>query len=202
MPEFPPKGDLTGEQNKREIKRARRNEARYVAMQFKVANCTKWNEYDIQTFILSAKWFGKWKNYVEYDELINGHKRTTPSIHSASTTNGGTNSLTSYQHPGPIANDHLLLDQKEYFRDFSCPNSICNTVISDCFEENKDYYVISKQMWQYLHNKYGGMTIARNSIPVGPNGLRKVDLKFTRVILISSSHIGKDSVYKERKNIV
>ncbi|MDR3737317.1 MAG: DUSP domain-containing protein [Acidobacteriaceae bacterium] len=166
--DFPPKAPVPD--NKREAKRLRHREAKYVALQFKLANCTAWNARDRQAYILSAKWFSKWNKYVDFEELINKHKV------------GNNGPAEPVLHPGPIASKQLVMDPKEHFNHHSSPDALCNAVLQDYAEENKDFYVVSKELWEYIHKRYSGSTLVRYYIPTGVNGMTHLDLRLAKVL--------------------
>jgi hypothetical protein len=178
------------EKNKRELKRAKRREAKYAAMLLKTGNSTSWNEHDRQHYIMQSKWLSRWKKYVEYDEHVIKHKEGCKLVK----INSGNSQASTYPSPGPITNKQMMLDSKEYYHDFTCSDSIYNNILQDLLEMDKDYHIVSKELWEFLHEKYGGITVARNNIPVGPNGARRLDLKLTKVIQLNNS-LGKACVH-------
>jgi len=150
-------------------------EAKHIAKLFKTMNCTRWNNRDSARFIISAKWFAKWKAYIGYDEFIL----------KSSKGNSGTSMLfLNTTHPGPILNDKLLIDSKECLHDYACQSEICNTALRETAEENKDYYIVTSDIWNYLHNKYTGLAIPRKSISIGSNGSNYYELNLSKVILL------------------
>ena len=162
------------EVNKREAKRAKRREAKYVAMLLKVSSSTNWNAHDRTAYVLPTKWFSRWKKYVEYEEFVNKHKAAY----------FGAAGAPAIEHPGRITSEELLADTKEFFHNYSSPEAICNLVLRDFIEESKDYMILSKEIWNYLQKKYEGKSLVRYYINVGLNGNHKLDLKLSRVSLL------------------
>jgi hypothetical protein len=172
------------EASQKEIIRARTKEAKYIASLFKVMNGTKWGNHDKTRFIISAKWFSKWKAYVGYDELFTRARKNSSacSVHSNTTNHSSFHySFLSTPYPGSISNEILLADPSDSFHDFTCPTTICNTVLRDTAVEGKDFYIVTKDIWTFFHSNYGGLAIPRHVIPMGSNGESKIDLHLSRV---------------------
>lgn len=139
-----------------------KDEAAHVSSLFSVTTRTKWTFFDKEVFILPTKWFEKWKAYVNYD--------------------GGNNPpMEHIPPPGQISTQSLLLESKDYFHDFSCPNALSNHILRDSMEEKRDFYIVSKDIWEYLHSIYGGQPIQRNRIVIEHNGKTMLDLKLQKV---------------------
>ncbi len=173
LPEGSPGKDK--EINKREAKRAKRKEAKYVALLLKIGGSTNWNQHDRQSYLLPTKWLNRWKKHIEYEEFVNKHKAVHFGASSAAL------SSPAQDTPGPITCTEIMADSKEYFHNYSCPEALCNFVIKEGMEEGKDYLTISKELWKYLKNKYDGNPFARYQINIGNNGMKKLDLKLSRV---------------------
>lgn len=167
---FPPKTCVPD--NKREAKRLKRHEAKYVSLMFKVANCTAWNLRDRQAYVLPAKWFSRWEKYMEYDEPNNKHNKER--------TNGAETAMS----PGEINAKQLAMDPKEHFHHHASPDALCNVVLQPYMKENRDFYVVSKELWEYLSKKYSGASLMRYYIPMGFNGMTRLDLRLAKVLLL------------------
>ncbi len=127
---------------------------------------TRWTAFDPECYLLPADWFARWSDYVN--------------------TQTATKS-TLVPGPGPIDTSVLLSDSKEYYHNFSCHSAPCNNVIRESMEEGKDFYVVSRDIWSYLFNIYGGTPLKRENIYVGPNGRLKPDIKLEKVARLADS---------------
>lgn len=78
--------------------------------------------------------------------------------------------------PGPIVSENLLMNPNEY-----SPNSACKTILKKGIEKDKDFSIIPKELWDFLHNIYGGIPIERNVETIGPNSELLTDLYLIRV---------------------
>jgi hypothetical protein len=45
-------------------------EAKIVAEYFFLMNETNWNKFDDEFYVISRKWFDRWKDYVAYDYIV------------------------------------------------------------------------------------------------------------------------------------
>ena len=147
-------------------------QAQYIAEMFKILNNTHWNMYDQEYFLISTKWLCKWKQYVNYDDVVKSMENKS-DIKSLA--------LKSAPYPGPISNDTLILEQKDYFHDFNNIDSHYNMALRDNITKGKDFIIVSRSIWDYLHTKYGGMQIMRKQINIGVNGKAMVDYKLQKV---------------------
>ena len=149
-------------------------QAQYIAEMFKIMNNTRWNMYDQEYYILSNKWLTKWKQYANYEEVVKSieGKADLKSL-----------PLKPAPYPGPISNDTLVLEQKDYFHDFNNIDSHYNLALRDTVVKGKDFIIVSKSIWDYLHSIYGGLQIMRRQINVGVNGNLLVDYKLMKVTL-------------------
>jgi hypothetical protein len=170
-------------------------EAFEIGELFEVMNKTRWNMFDKEFYVLSAKWFAKWKNYVSYDSVQNQrlfkkehHQKRSQCKVKKKHAPGSADCLpaksNSQPHPGLIFNETLLMDSKDYFHDFSNPLSYNNLILKDNLQEGKDYYIVTKSIWKYLHNKYSGKEIVRYSVQYNPNGKVMIDISLQRVRFI------------------
>jgi len=124
---------------------------------------TRWTSLDRDCYIIPAKWFSRWDDYVKGSGDIKGLS--------------GAERLS----PGPIDNQSLLMDSKEYYHNYSCSAAACNHILRESLEENRDYYVVSREIWEYLFNTYGGLELRRENIYISPNGKTRPDIKLEKV---------------------
>jgi len=50
------------------------NEAFYIANLFLLMNTSLWNSFEDEYFVISNKWFDKWKSYVNFDYFMNNNE--------------------------------------------------------------------------------------------------------------------------------
>ena len=174
------------------------NEANDVAELFVINNETRWNIFDSTYYLISRKWFDRWKKYVNYDKSL--LKQTSKSIHKQKKS-FDTTTILMQDHPGPISNDALLIDQRDIFVDEKYPNAQINYILKDNMREERDYYVFPANIWDYLFGIYGGIAIPRYSVPTG-NGRQSIEIKLNKVnilyiLIIYNIVVGQISVHKE-----
>jgi len=51
------------------------HEAFYIANLFLLMNTTLWNSFEDEYYVLSNKWFDKWKSYVNFDYFMNNNEK-------------------------------------------------------------------------------------------------------------------------------
>lgn len=131
---------------------------------------------------MSAKWFDRWAAYVRFDRYFNMVKgRLTSAYYLPDPSGQHEQDYSAVAQPGPIDNQILLKESKEYYHNLYSQNAICNFALRDSLEENRDYYVVTRDIWDFLHKRYGGMTVRRESILLGRNGKLKPDINLERV---------------------
>jgi len=173
---------------KLEERRAKKREAKHVGALMKVWNNTLWSAKDIAFYIIPSRWFAKWKAYIDYDE-------------ARSFSQSGTNFAREPERPGPITYKELLAEDKEHLHNYSVPGRLRDKVIKSSAEEGRNYFVGSKELCEYLQEKYGGEGILRYQYEIGCNGLKRFYPKLVRV-KNTNNIIGKDYIYKEREDIM
>ena len=96
-------------------------------------------------YIIEYDWLQRWKEY--------------------------SNSAWEDDDPGPIANDLLLEDNENivYVEKEDSAFKDCYTkVLKDGLRENRDYYIVSPEIWNYLQAIYWGDPIVRYGRRVNP----------------------------------
>jgi hypothetical protein len=160
-------------------------QAKYVAGLIWVLRKTRWSKLERECYLVSSRWFEKWAAYVDLYRYFNPGKGVlTPLYYS----NGGMEDDEvpglGKEFPGAIDNQCLLADGKDYYHNFNTPQAKCNYVLREGLEEGREYYVVTKEIWDYLHKIYGGMTLRRDCIFIGNNGKTKLDIKMEKVRLL------------------
>lgn len=168
-------------------------QAKYVSNLIFTMKKTNWTKYDRECFLVSIDWFNKWAQYSNFFRYFNASegKLNYYNIEDQDKENQSENN-----GPGRINNLILMVDQKEYYRNFSHRKAKCNYALKDTLEEQKDYYVLTKEIWNYLHTIYGGDEFARDCIFLNINGRIKSDIKMLKVIYFYI--IGENSNYKKK----
>jgi len=163
------------------IKHKPAQQARHVASLIAVMRRTKWTKFDKELCILSARWFEKWSNYVRFDKYFNASKGQLKLYYFNS--HDANEADSTHEPPGPIDNQTLLMESKEYYHNLCHPNATCNHILRESLEENRDYYVVTREIWEYLCGIYDGTKVHRHNIFIGPNGKMYPDIKLERVFL-------------------
>lgn len=150
-------------------------QAKYVAELIVIMKKTNWSMYDRECYLISSDWFTKWAGYVGLPRYLNN----IDTITDLKLKNAETNTIQS--HPGPIDNEALIANTKGLLFHSQGNNKL---VLRENLEENKDFYVLTKDIWNYLYFLYGGTAIQRDCIILGGNGRIKKDIKMLKVIFI------------------
>ena len=86
-------------------------------------NSTNWNKWDDAYYIISRRWFDRWKDYVSYDYVAKllieqGKRESDLSVNKI---------LSNNSHPGEISNLSLVIDRRDFYqyRDTE-PHAYCN----------------------------------------------------------------------------
>lgn len=125
-------------------------------------------------YIITKKWWKKYKEYVHYKDV----KRHNKPDHEAED-----------RHPGPITNEEELCIQDnqsllkgtgtvEQF-DANCVDRYLRSDVSERF----DYKVINQELWEFLYSKYGGSEIRRYTISDG-SFYTKVETRLKQIPLM------------------
>lgn len=154
------KGELESKSG-RIIGRNKRNmkaNAKHIEMLMKVQCNTRWSDQDNEVFIVPSKWLNYWKDFI----------------------NSGNSECDSEdkENPGPIAYNEIMLNKDDYYH--SLEESQFDWVLKETVEEEKDYYVASKDLWEFLHELYGGSGAVRYRIDSYVSH-KKLDIKFSKV---------------------
>lgn len=147
--------------SKREVKA----EMKHVENLMKIQCNTRWSDVDNEVYIMPAKWLDYWKEHVNYSNSC------------CSSVNSEINAS-----PNPISYKEIMMQSEEYYHS---PNSLdqFKWILKEKAKEEKDYYIVSKELWEFLHKKYGGDEAIRYRIYYHMNSSKKLDIKFSKVIL-------------------
>ena len=92
-------------------------------------------------FIISWRWFEKWKEYVNFEN---------------------DSEIIERNHPGMIGNNEILEDSKYVLHDNQRQH--LNINLKENLKEETDYMIINEKMWKFLATRYGGVEIKRFGI--------------------------------------
>ena len=193
-------------------------------------NMNQTNQYlkNDDFYIISASWFNRWKNYVFFDYYMrNIEKYLKLNNIDESTSNNEENYLFNLDeknkaevnnffietftasnesnYPGYVENKDILYDKVLYYSNFNKPNSKNNYNIKSELINGQDYYIVSKDIWDYFKTVYGGREIRR--LKVNVTGAEKNQifieskLKNLNIIIIKPKNYDYyDRDYKYKKN--
>eukprot|EP00826_Nyctotherus_ovalis_P025626 TRINITY_DN1987_c0_g2_i1.p1 TRINITY_DN1987_c0_g2~~TRINITY_DN1987_c0_g2_i1.p1 ORF type:complete len:170 (+),score=15.55 TRINITY_DN1987_c0_g2_i1:392-901(+) len=130
---------------------------------------TNWTAQDRLWYAISSEWFSQWSGYISYFSM--------PSNNSNSSSLEKTLTPPS---PGPINNQSLRVDAREYSRNYY-PQRREGLMLKETVDEDKDYQIVTQDIWEYLYSLYGGDDLPINSIPLGANARSKKDIKTLKV---------------------
>jgi hypothetical protein len=87
-------------------------ESRQIAEYFNVLNQTNWCKFDDKFYLISRRWFDKWKQFVSYDYIVRalveeGKRESDLSYNRL---------LNQDPYPGEIFNQPLLLERTQLVR--------------------------------------------------------------------------------------
>lgn len=143
-------------------------------------------------YILSMKWFRKWKKYTYFHHITGDHSDKNEEMDTVN--NEIIDSLTSdeeeeqeelkHSHPGNIDQDDLLEIETETFLDPEENFNYNNDVLKKGLEENKDYIIVNEKVWKYLNGFYQGKAIRRYVINVNDKDYHLLEVSLKKVCLI------------------
>ncbi|CAD8117954.1 unnamed protein product [Paramecium sonneborni] len=138
-------------------------------------------------YILSKKWFEQWKQYVSYDQVVNGQPPDKKF---------GQIMLQNYN------NDLQETRINECFKFYPLNTHPWNVWLKPNLQEGKDYILISQQIQNFLNQNYRGLQIVRNSVGQGKNKKVVVNLfKFNATLILPNTimQIAQDNLTQFEK---
>ncbi|CAD8158112.1 unnamed protein product [Paramecium pentaurelia] len=142
------------------------------------------SDANTQFYVLSLKWLNQWKQYVSYDEIV---ANKAPSKYFGRITL-------------ERINDDLEDDVQKCFKYYPINNHPWNTYMKQGLQENVDYVVIDKDIWEFFTSYYPGIAIIRTSNGNGKDKQVAVNLlRFKAVLLYPSiiKQISFDRMYRQ-----
>ncbi|CAD8047703.1 unnamed protein product [Paramecium sonneborni] len=142
---------------------------------------------NIQFYILSTKWLNQWKKYVSYDEIV-------------------ANKAPSMQF-GRIKLDRINDDLKDFvnqsFKYHPNENHPWNTFMKQSLQENVDYVVIDKEIWDLFQSYHQNcLEIIRTSNGNGKDKQVSVNLLRFKCVFLDPSLIDQISSGKKFKQTI
>jgi hypothetical protein len=145
-----------------------------------IQRTTNWTKCDRKHYLITASWFDRWTEYVDFNKEFNMKKIQLGSVYNQ--PEDEVQLLPNKEFPGEISNQCLLANEKEFYHNYNHPKALCNFGLRDLLEQHRDYNVVSKDIWDYCKSIYGGFEISRDSIPTGANGKISPDINMPKVI--------------------
>ncbi|CAD8065888.1 unnamed protein product [Paramecium primaurelia] len=135
-------------------------------------------------YILSVKWLNQWKEYVSYEEIL---ANKNPS-----------------QNFGRLNMEHININLVDCvdkcFKYYPIKDHPWNTFMKENLQENIDYIIVDKEIWEFFKTYYHGTPIVRMSNGQGPEKIVAVNLlKFKSILLYPTviKQIALDKFYKK-----
>lgn len=160
---------------------SRAQQATHVANLIFILRTTSWTRCDRRCYLVAAEWFDRWSEYVDFSKHFSMKKIQLGSVYSQAQESAET--FVSDEYPGEIGNQCLLANEKEFYHNYSHPKALCNLVLRESLEENRDYYIVTRDIWDYLRSIYRGFELPRDCVSVGANGRILADVKMPKVLL-------------------
>lgn len=151
-------------------KRNVKAEKKHLEMLMKVQCNSRWSDHDNEVFIVPSKWLNYWKDCANNEEPEHG------------------------EDPGPVSHSEIMLDPNEYYHSLDRESQF-DWVLKETAEEEKDYYVASKELWEFLQGLYGGTEAIRFRLSSCANH-RKLDVRFSKVAFPPT--VGRDHLHGQR----
>jgi hypothetical protein len=131
-------------------KRNIKTEAKHVEKLMKVQCNTRWNDRDNEAFIVPSQWLNYWKD-----------------------------SKKNKTNPGAISFKEIMLNSDKYYHSLK-KESQFDYILKETMEEEKDYYIAPKELWEFLHEVHGGAEAVRYRLNSCITQ-RKLDIRFSKV---------------------
>jgi len=137
---------------------------------------------DREFYIISTKWFEKWKNYVNFDYYMQNTEKflkLNKDQNSEATENfleeldqpiklALENYFQNYfltdnsrLYPGAVSNKELVYDKSINYIDLNDKKSHLNYNVMEYLQMGRDYFIVNKSIWNYFKSIYGGKEIKR-----------------------------------------
>ena len=118
------------------------------------------------------RWFNKWKKY-SFFHILSGEKmeqnegtEIDDGLDFGDDASGGEATPSKPNNktfPGPIDVSDLLQNEK-ILMDPDIMRNYCNYMLKSGLEENKDFIIVSHNVFKYLHKIYGGQDLKRHVV--------------------------------------
>lgn len=101
-------------------------------------------------YLLPADWLEKWKKYNNYYEFMGDENKKTEFMEEEADSLGPIDILTM-----------LVPDTEPYLIDPSFEELYANLPIKLGLEENRDFFIVNEEVWNFLYQRYGGIPVPR-----------------------------------------
>lgn len=101
-------------------------------------------------YILPGDWLEKWKNFNNYYEFCGDSEAKGVMEEERE----------KVTQLGPIDPTSILVDEPNLI-DPESDELYANFQLKMGLEENKDFFIVNEDFWNYLHTRYGGIPIQR-----------------------------------------
>ena len=140
------------------------------------------DNFSPEYYVLSTRWFEKWKSYVNFDNYMQNTEKFL-RLNKENVLGSGNNFLleldlpiksavenyfqnyfltdNSQLYPGSVSNKELLYDKGVYYMDLNEKKLFTNYNIIDYYQMGRDYFIVNKPIWNYFRSIYGGKEIKR-----------------------------------------
>eukprot|EP00826_Nyctotherus_ovalis_P020206 TRINITY_DN16327_c0_g2_i3.p1 TRINITY_DN16327_c0_g2~~TRINITY_DN16327_c0_g2_i3.p1 ORF type:complete len:254 (-),score=19.34 TRINITY_DN16327_c0_g2_i3:15-776(-) len=139
---------------------SRAQQATHVANLIFILRTTNWTRCDRRCYLVTTEWFDRWSEYVDFSKHFNMKKVQLGSVYTQAQESA--EAIVSDEYPGEIGNQCLLANEKEFYHNYGHPKALCNFVLREPLEENRDYYIVTKDIWDYLRSIYRGFELPRD----------------------------------------
>lgn len=158
------------------------------------------SEEGLPCYLLSARWFTKWKKYSFFHILsgekledIDGNEIEDGLDFGDEASAGDATPPPNKQgknFPGPIDVTDLL-SEEEILLDPDRIKAYCNQMVRPGLEENREFVIVPHTVFKFLHKIYGGQELKRHVVFINDEGnlthievwLKKVPFLFYDFIL-------------------
>eukprot|EP01022_Parablepharisma_sp_SALTPOND_P003287 TRINITY_DN1130_c0_g1_i1.p1 TRINITY_DN1130_c0_g1~~TRINITY_DN1130_c0_g1_i1.p1 ORF type:complete len:1249 (+),score=175.71 TRINITY_DN1130_c0_g1_i1:191-3937(+) len=127
-----------------------------------------------KAYLLSKKWHHKWKKYIGAP--------TRSFMYMNYRADAEEEKSKPREHPGPITNADII-DTDECYQSGE-PDDIYSSALKPDMRERFDFKVITKEQWDYLYGKYGGVPLRRERYKPEYYAFYQVESTFQRMNLI------------------
>lgn len=145
-------------------------------------------------YLLSSKWFSKWKKYCYFHHLTHDHSEKKNEIDdkndeiiddlTSDEEEEGQNNDKKHVYPGFIDQSGILFEDSDLFYDPDEIYGYSNEILNKDAEENKDFIIVNEKIWNYLSGFYQGKGIKRFTINANDKDYFVVEIFLKKVFFL------------------